>query len=309
MRIAHISDLHILHLANVRAWRYLGKRLTGGLNLLMRRARSHSKETVIRALDQIRADGADHIVVTGDLSNLSLESEFAEARAIIEAHGGGPDRVSIIPGNHDYYTYNSARTLRFESFFGPWMQSVLPDLVVDEEHYPWVKFPHPEVAIVGVNSCIPSPPLFAVGRVGAAQREGLAAVLSDPSLRGRFVMVALHHHVVPPAHTSRRRELFRRLVDADQLLDIFREHRVHLVIHGHNHQWGFSTLTRDANAPFHVAEAGSTSTAPHRNPHFGPKYNLYDLNLDGADSTLRQVTTRLYDPEADGFVTWKEIVL
>ena len=67
MRIAHISDLHILHLEGIRPWRFIGKRLTGGANLLLRRRKEHSADAVRRALEQIKADGADHIVVTGDL--------------------------------------------------------------------------------------------------------------------------------------------------------------------------------------------------------------------------------------------------
>ncbi len=248
--------------------------------------------------------------MTGDLSNLAFESEFAAARALLSAHAGDGERLSVIPGNHDYYTWNSVRTQRFEAWFNPWMRSDLPELSHGAP-YPWVKLLNDRVALVGVNSCIPSPPLFAVGRVGAEQRTRLQAALAHPEVRRRFVIVALHHHLLPPLHTSPRKEAMRHLTDADAVMEVLRQGHVHLVIHGHNHQWGFSSLTRPSGGlPFYVAEAGSTSAEAHTNPHFGPKFNLYDITPgpDGAP-TLARVLTRLYDPASNTFSTWREHTL
>ena len=50
----------------------------------------------------MQAQTPDHIAVTGDLVNLALEAEFAPARAWLESVGP-PDRVTVIPGNHDAY--------------------------------------------------------------------------------------------------------------------------------------------------------------------------------------------------------------
>ena len=51
--------------------------------------------------------------------------------------GKSSAEVVIIPGNHDYYTWNAVRTRRFEQHFSPWMQSDLPDLTADGT-YPYV---------------------------------------------------------------------------------------------------------------------------------------------------------------------------
>ena len=50
----------------------------------------------------VRAQGFDHIAVTGDLANISLPQEFHLARAWLDALGPF-DRVTVVPGNHDAY--------------------------------------------------------------------------------------------------------------------------------------------------------------------------------------------------------------
>ncbi|MEL6180173.1 MAG: metallophosphoesterase, partial [Myxococcota bacterium] len=309
MRIAHISDIHILHLEGVRPWRYLGKRLTGGANLLLHRYKAHSADAVRRAFTQIQADGADHTVITGDISNLALESEFAEARRIIEECAGDGSQVSVIPGNHDYYTWNAARTRRFERFFAPWMRSDLPEHTADGI-YPYVKLLSDTVALVGLSTGIVSPPLFAVGKVGGPQRAALAKLLDHPELQARFVIVALHHNLFPPRYPkSPRKEWLRRLIDADEVMTTLRQGRVRLVLHGHTHQFGFSSHPHmEGDELLHVSETGSTSTIAYNDPHYGGKYALYDIEEEPnlGCPRLTHLTTRLYQGSDQGFTTWHE---
>ncbi len=44
----------------------------------------------------------DHIAVTGDLVNIALPDEFTQAHAFLKTIGT-PDRVTVVPGNHDAY--------------------------------------------------------------------------------------------------------------------------------------------------------------------------------------------------------------
>ncbi len=305
LRVAHVSDLHILHIDRFEPWRFVGKRITGGANLLLKRKKAHSTEVVVQALEQLQTLGVDQIVVTGDLSNLSLDSEFAAARQIIEAHGGGPERVSVIPGNHDRYTYGSALRRRFESCFSPFMASDLP--TDPDDPYPWVRLIDPGLAIVGICTSIPSPPLLAVGRVGSKQRDRLNALLRRPELQGRFILAAMHHHLVPPRDHTPRGELMHGLIDANDVMKDLLDNHTDLVIHGHNHQHGFTSHLRPDGGTMHICEAGSTSVSHHRDDHYGGKFNLYDLAPDpkGGKPTLARITTFLYrNPEA-GFTPWK----
>ena len=76
MRIAHFSDLHVLSLAGVGWHRFLGKRFTGWANLKLKRSHAHRSSYVRSVAAEIRRVKVDHVVITGDLTNLSLEPEF-----------------------------------------------------------------------------------------------------------------------------------------------------------------------------------------------------------------------------------------
>jgi 3',5'-cyclic AMP phosphodiesterase CpdA len=261
---------------------------------MLSRGGKHSNAVVETALEQLRALVPDHVVVTGDLSNLSLESEFEAARQMLSSCAPA---LSVIPGNHDYYTRGAVKNRRFESFFSPWMES---DLERDD-FYPYVKLLGDDVALVGVNSCISSPPLFAVGSVGKGQRRRIADMLSRPELSDRFIVVAIHHHLVPPRFTSSRKEYMRRLQDRVAVKETFLEGKVDLVIHGHNHQHGLFELRRPDGGTMRVSEAGSSSVASAHDEHYGGKFNLYEI----VDGGLVSIETWLYRSEQEAFAGWK----
>src|SRR5262249_55988966 len=107
VRIAHLTDPHVppAEDALVPARAYLSKRWMGGLNLALGRGKRHRLELLEAAIAEINREAYEHVVVTGDLTNLSLESEFARAAEILGRIEGGPARTTILPGNHHAYTY------------------------------------------------------------------------------------------------------------------------------------------------------------------------------------------------------------
>lgn len=306
MRLAHLSDIHILDLQGLRPWHLGPKRASGALNLLLNRSKSHAREPVEAALRQIDALEVDHVVVTGDLSNLALDSEFAAARGMLAELGDGR-HLSVIPGNHDTYTAGSVRAQRFERVFEPWMRS---DLDLDgQTPYPFVKFLS-DVALIGLCTGFPTAPLFATGEVGAAQLGRLEALLEHPRVRASFVVVAFHHHVLPPPRVKRRSEWMRRLRDAELLLDVLKRGQVGLGIHGHTHQFSLSShIHPNAETFLHVAAAGSASIVQHADEIKAGKYNVYDIDTrtdDGHGSPrLARITTYLYHHELGRFEKWR----
>lgn len=223
MRFVHCSDIHLLDLAGTRPTRFFNKRLTGGVNLLLNRGRKHSGDLFDRIVEHARDYAAERLVVTGDLTNLALESEFELVRAKLRA-AGLP--VTVIPGNHDAYTRGSARARRFEHYMAEFMVGDRRD----GADYPFVTR-HGEVALVGVSTAIPSLPLHAVGQVGAPQLARLAAMLEDLGREGLVRVVLIHHPVMPgvakPRHGLDDREAFARVIA---------EHGAELVLHGHEHR-------------------------------------------------------------------------
>ena len=127
MRILHLSDIHVWSLA-FNPLRLLGKRSVGMLELLTGRARRFRLERLESVMAYAAALDADHILITGDLTTTALPHEFDAAREALAPLLTVPERVTILPGNHDRYTRGAARAKAFEATFG----SYAPQL-----DYPW----------------------------------------------------------------------------------------------------------------------------------------------------------------------------
>ncbi len=231
LRLAHISDLHVPSRWRRAPWLYVGKRLIGALNYKLRRKGQHPESAVTALVRSLVEDASiDHVVVTGDLTNVSLPEEFVAARAFLEPlMARAPGFVSVIPGNHDRYTYSSERGRLFESVFGDCMTSEV-DLGAP---FPFVRF-RKDVAILGLDSAVATPPFFATGRLGAGQRARLERLLDEPRVKAAGFRVALVHH--PPLVEGGGRDRWQhRLTDDRELLGIA-ERGIDLLLHGHIHE-------------------------------------------------------------------------
>lgn len=297
MRIAHLSDPHLLDLDGVSPWRLLlNKRLTGYANLRLKRGHAHRPRFVDAIIDDVRALNPDHIAVTGDLTNLALEPEFERARRAIEAMGRDPSEVSVVPGNHDVYTAGAQRSARFMKYFDAYARS---DLGLDRAvSHPSGPFPFLRVRgvalIVGLSSAVSRLPLIASGFVGAPQRDALSAALRDPSLRELTPVVLAHHPVLNPVSALRR--VMRGLADADALRDALHGRPDVLSLHGHLHRSGHRRVVRDGSA-LHVLGATSASLE-HEDPARGAAYNVYELDDRGR---LVKAVARVWDASRGDF--------
>ena len=193
MRIAHLSDLHLLSLDGAVPFRLLNKRLTGYLNLRFHRTSVHKPFAVKAAAREIRRLDVDHVVITGDVSNLALEREFDLVRAFLEQDLGlAPNQVSLVPGNHDMYTRGAYRAQRFSRYFERYLASDLPEIELGVGGFPFVHLRGP-VAIIGLSTAIPRPPLVASGQLGGPQLRAFERILAHPEVRRRTVVVLQHH--------------------------------------------------------------------------------------------------------------------
>ncbi|MGC0718872.1 metallophosphoesterase family protein, partial [Escherichia coli] len=62
----------------------------------------HDPAVLAALIDDLKQHKPDHIVVTGDLTNLGLDREIEAARHWLETLAP-PDQLTLIPGNHDAY--------------------------------------------------------------------------------------------------------------------------------------------------------------------------------------------------------------
>lgn len=301
MRIGHISDLHVLHLEDVNPLDFASKRLVGGINLLRHRADAHSVEVARHALARLSELDVDHICISGDMTNLALPSEFRAASKLVAEIPDAETRVSVVPGNHDYYTHGAARERRFEHHFQPYLRSDLP-AYQESTGYPFVHF-REDVAIIGMNSGVPTPPLMAWGKVPENELRALDALLSDPKLKDCFKVFMIHHPLLPFQYAKVQES--RHLVNATDVLKVLREHQVDLAIHGHNHHFSVNKLPHlNGSGDLYICEAGSTSNRASSLPEFAGSFNIFEIE----DRELVSIETHIYDGFEDTFVHWKEEV-
>jgi len=235
MRLFHISDLHFQADIPLSRFPSLGwRRLVAQTEyrLLGRRKRfADVAGAVRRLLAEATAWGADHLLVSGDLTAIALPEEFEEAR---HALAGWSGRMTIIPGNHDRYTPAAARAQLFEKAFEEELRSDMRDSAVDG-CYPLVKLVGTDAAVIGLTSArVPITPGFAAGWIGKRQRGRLAELLAAPDLRGRMIFVACHHAPFRANGEPDRKN--HGLIDGAKLLSVLRDGRAAALGHGHIHK-------------------------------------------------------------------------
>ncbi len=245
-RIAHVSDLHVLSHRGIE-WRkaLFNKRITGSVNLFLHRGRVY-RRAYLGAVLSAAAAWADHVVVTGDVTNLSLEPEFEQARAMLEDVRRRVD-VTVVPGNHDAYLSAVHARRRFRHHLGGFLSSDLPELArdLDAGPFPCVKLRGP-VAIIALSSAVPRPPFVASGHLGEVQLAALGEILARPEVASRTPVLLVHH---PPVDDrSRIRVLRDGLVDAGRLRATLAPLAGGLVLFGHLHVRTRRTLTTAAGA-------------------------------------------------------------
>jgi 3',5'-cyclic AMP phosphodiesterase CpdA len=296
MRIAHFSDLHLLSLEGVPARRFLNKRLTGWVNLRLKRGSIHRAAYVRAIAREIARLDVEHVVVTGDLTNLALEGEYELARDLFERELAlEPTRVTIVPGNHDVYTRGAMASRRFERYLSPYLQSDLPELAVDvgAGRFPVVKLRGP-AAIIALSSAVPRAPLVAAGELGRAQIAALARVLAHAEVARRVPVVALHH---PAVHGwSRLKSHIEGLRDAPALLAELRPIARGLLLHGHLHRRIQRAVQTGSG---HVMQVGATSASLHHDEvERMAAFNLYEVTAGDAPT---RVEAYVYSPETATF--------
>ncbi|MCG8417509.1 MAG: metallophosphoesterase [Proteobacteria bacterium] len=243
MRIAHCSDLHLLSLQGARILDFANKRWIGRLNLLTNRGRHYHTSAFEAMVADFNASDVDHVICTGDVTNLALEQEFRFARTLFDQIELGPHRVTVIPGNHDAYIAkgNQYFTQYFADYFKADAEWERPAdetsarsghrAAPDDPTWPVVRI-RGNVALIGLSTSMQTPWFTAYGRLGTAQLDRLRAVLADRRLASCLRLVAIHH---PPVGKSAHNKI-RGLRDFAAFARVIAESGAELVIHGHEHR-------------------------------------------------------------------------
>lgn len=226
--LVHLSDVHLEPIEGFHLRHWNTKRALGFANWQRNRRHVHMGSVADRIAADALAHRPDHIAVTGDLANLGLPGEYARARVWLEALGD-PQRVSVVPGNHDIYTGRLGGGPSCLEAWAPFMRNSESWSEDEPVRFPYVRTQGP-VALIGLNSAVPTPPFVAAGRLGEGQIAQLAACLERLGEAGYIRVVLIHHPPLPGQAPPRR-----ALEDAAALADVLDRHGAELVLHGHNH--------------------------------------------------------------------------
>jgi len=272
--LAHLSDPHLGPIPTPRLAEIMNKRGLGLINWYRKRHRHHSREVLDAIVRDMHAREPGHIAVTGDLVNISLDAEFANAARWLD-RVGTPQNVTLVPGNHDAYIRRVAS--HAAQHWGDYMRGD------DGADFPFVRRRGP-VAIIGLTTSLPTGPFMATGRLGAGQLARFAEILIALAREPVFRVVLIHHPPIP-----NRGHYMKRLIDGPIFRALLAEHGAELLLHGHNHEQQLMWLDGPGGRiPAIGVPSASAIVSDHDEP---AAYNMY--RIEGEPGAWRcEMTSR-----------------
>jgi len=256
--LAHLSDPHIGPILTPPLRELINKRGLGLINWYRKRHRHHSVDVLRDIVRDMHAQSPGHVAVTGDLVNISLDTEFARAARWLGEVGPARD-VTLTPGNHDAYIRRVAG--HASEHWGDYMRGD------DGAAFPFLRRRGP-LALVGLTTSLPTGPLMATGRLGTEQLARLAEMLRAIAGEALFRVILIHHPPIPS-----RGHYMKRLIDAPALRALIAEHGAELLLHGHNHEQQLVWLDGpNGRVPAIGVPSASAIISDHDEP---AAYNLY----------------------------------
>lgn len=286
--LVHLSDAHLGPIAGLHLRHFNMKRLLGFLNWERGRRYVHLRSVADRMAADAMAQGPDHVAMTGDLANLGLPGEYANALSWL-AMLGDPARVSVVPGNHDIYTGRMGGASCLETW-AAYMRSSESWTDSAPVHFPYVRTEGP-VAIIGLCSAMPTPLFVAAGRLGEAQLSRLALTLDRLREAGYIRVVLIHHPPLPDQAPPRR-----ALQDAAQLAGVLERSGAELVLHGHNHREMLAWCPHEGGAIPVLGVASASAGFAHKHEPLA-RYHVLRIGRENGAVRINCETRGLDEPD------------
>ncbi|WP_237442167.1 MULTISPECIES: metallophosphoesterase [unclassified Saccharibacter] len=238
--LAHISDPH-LPLPSI-PWTsfFLNKRLLSAL--LWRIKRQHClrpdiNKRLLKSIQSVKT--LSNILVSGDITNFGTYEEYLSSRSWLQRLPAPP---IVVPGNHDIMV-----PITPEKSLALWKEW-------SGESYPFVRLIG-HVAIIGLNSALPTPPFTAYGYLSKSQLLELESLLETLGKQGYCRVVMIHH---PPKKGLLKKQ--KSLLNTNKLSRILQRRGAELVVHGHSHN---ATVTTVENTDIPLVGIGAASMYSH----------------------------------------------
>lgn len=203
------------------------------------------EDILLNTINKINKLNPDAVVISGDITDNGYYREFVKVKGYIDLLI--PPTI-VIPGNHD------ARNIGDEVF-----EEIIGD------RYSTLELEKSNIKIIGLDSSVPD---LGHGKIGRLQKRFLEREIKDAEDRDMFIIITVHHHIIPVPNTGRERNV---LSDAGDILLLLLENDIKLVLSGHKHVphvWKMKDTL--------FATAGTVSSMKLRgNTH--PSYNIVDI--------------------------------
>jgi 3',5'-cyclic-AMP phosphodiesterase len=214
-------------------------------------------ELLDAAIEETNALEPDLVAIAGDLTMEGYRWEFEEAKGYLDRLEC--QNVVVVPGNHDA---KNVGYRHFEEFFGLREGAVT------------VNVPEGEAKIVALDSTKPD---LDEGEIGREHYAWIDSEFRNWERGPKIVIV--HHHILAVPGTGRD---VNNLRDAGDVMAIFRELKVDMVLSGHRHVpyvWSISGVR--------VVHSGTASSMRVRGT-MPPSYNVIEIDDQNVRITLKQ---------------------
>lgn len=224
-RIAHLSDVHILG-ARGRPVSAAEELTTRFVSFGRSMDPAPRRRALAGALAAARERGAGHVVISGDLTEVGSDPQFEALAEILHESRVDPDRLVLVPGNHDAYTRADAWRRALDGPLAPFRRAAADHhgKVVEREH----------VTFLPLDVACHQRVTRSAGELSAHAADALARRVKDLASRGRSLVVVLHH---PPfEHASRAWQWVDGLRNAPRLGALLESFAELHVLFGHLHR-------------------------------------------------------------------------
>ena len=226
MRIAHLSDVHLIAPRSVRPTYGLRSRA-------LRFGRTNDPairgKRLAAALRKAKASGADHVVVSGDLTELGDEAEYELFGEILADADIAPERITLIPGNHDAYTARDGWKKALEGPLAPWTDGSAR--VGPAAH----AVDRGDAVFVPLDVTIHQSVLWSGGELRPDTAARVDRVVRDPAFADKPVVLVIHHPPFPK-HDNAAYRFVDSLKGSELVYALLARHANLHLLHGHFHR-------------------------------------------------------------------------
>lgn len=222
-RIAHLSDLHLLE-ADYRSRTGLARYRLAFLSTGIPLDVAQRKRRALATLRRARQQRVDHVLITGDLTEDGTLPQYEALADVLDESGLPPERVTLVPGNHDAYSDQLAWQAALDgplAAYRPTSEAGAVTVIGD--------------AVIKPVSTVMDDQHFtrAAGVVRDSAVSAIRKLAADSVTKSRTLIVAQHH--APLGMLNPVWNYFDGTVGVAPMRDLLAEQPLLHVVHGHVH--------------------------------------------------------------------------